>query len=232
MPHFWSIFIITVIVSLITTVIYKYASNQKELKRIKEEVKKYQEEIKKHRNNPKKAMEIQKKMFSLSGEQMKHSLSSMLYTFIPVILIFGWMSASLAFEPLSPGVPFNVTVYAENVNLSSIPPLDVISSSQERDGKYLTTVYTLKGDAGEYTLWLEKAGERKSADIIISDKQSYLGPAFTFKNSVLNKAVVGNKDVKPLGSVSLLGWHPGWLGTYILLSIVFTMLLRKLLKVY
>jgi uncharacterized membrane protein (DUF106 family) len=36
----------------------------------------------------------------------------------------------------------------------------------------------------------------------------------------------------PLGAFSLLGWHPGWLGTYIILSLIISLLLRKVMKVY
>ena len=41
-----------------------------------------------------------------------------------------------------------------------------------------------------------------------------------------------NKKVKPLGNVSLFGWKPGWLGVYIIFSIIFSMVLRKLLKIH
>ena len=36
----------------------------------------------------------------------------------------------------------------------------------------------------------------------------------------------------PFGDFSLFGWKPGWLGTYIILSIILSFVIRKLLKVH
>jgi uncharacterized membrane protein (DUF106 family) len=217
-----------------TTLIYKFATDQKELKRIKEDMKKYQDEVKKHKSNPKKAMEIQKKMFALSGEQMRHSFSSMLWTFLPVILIFAWMNASIAYEPITPNTAFNITIHAENAQFTdSVPKIEVLGTESVKLEKEIVTVFTFKGTEGKYTLWFEKAGDKKSIEMIITDEQRYAGPLFDFKKSVLNKAVVSNKTVKPFGDdFSILGWHPGWLGTYIILTIGMSMGVRKLLNVY
>lgn len=233
MPYFWSILIVSLIVTLLTTLIYKFATNQAELKRIREEMKKHQEEMKKHsKTNPKKAMEIQKKVMSLSGEQMKHSFSSMIYTFLPVILIFGWMSSSLAFAPILPNQDFNITVYAENVKLTSSPELKLIGNTTFPVKTQMVTVFTIQGaSAGKYTIQLEKADVKQAFEILITDEQRYYGPEFPFKN-VLNKAVVSNAEVKPLGNISIFGWHPGWLGTYMILTLLLSSLFRKALKVY
>ncbi len=233
MPYFWSILIVSLVVTLLTTLIYKFATNQSELKRIREEMKKHQDEIKKHsKANPKKAMEIQKKVMSLSGEQMKHSFSSMIYTFLPVILIFGWMSSSLAFAPILPNNDFNITVYAENVKLTTAPELTILNNATFAIDKQMVTVFTMQGaSAGKYTIQLEKADVKQAFEILITDEQRYYGPVFAFKN-VLNKAVVSNAEVKPLGSISIFGWHPGWLGTYMILTLILSSLLRKAMKVY
>lgn len=234
MPYFWSILIVSLVVTVLTTLIYKFATNQAELKRIKEDMKRYQEEAKKHsKTNPKKAMELQKKMFSLSGDQMKHSFSSMIYTFLPVILIFGWMSASLAYQPILPGQEFDITIYSENAQLTSVPELKILDNKTVQLDNQLVTVFTLQGaDAGKYTIQLEKAGVKNAFEVLITSEQRYYGPVFNFKNSILNKAVVSNAEVKPLGNFSIFGWLPGWLGTYMILTIILSSLVRKLLKVY
>ena len=40
---------------------------------------------------------------------MTHSLKPTIITFIPIILIFGWMNNTLAYEPILPGQEFTTT---------------------------------------------------------------------------------------------------------------------------
>jgi uncharacterized membrane protein (DUF106 family) len=54
-------------------------------------------------------MSLQKEMMELNMEMMKQSFKSMLYTFIPLIILFTWMSANIAYEPINPGEEFTVT---------------------------------------------------------------------------------------------------------------------------
>ena len=49
----------------------------------------------------------------------------------------------------------------------------------------------------------------------------------------IKKIEIGYNKLKPLGQkFSLFGWQPGWLGIYIILSIISSMALRKVLNIY
>lgn len=86
------VLIISFIITLLTTLVYKYFTDQNALKQIKEDNKKLQEEMKKYKDDPKKVMELQKEAFSKGFmEPMKHQLKPLLITFIPFLLIFSWM---------------------------------------------------------------------------------------------------------------------------------------------
>ncbi|RLG10826.1 hypothetical protein DRN69_08545 [Candidatus Pacearchaeota archaeon] len=77
--------------SIFITLIYKYATNQQEMKRLKDELKELQKKAKEHKNEPEKVLEIQKELASKNLEYMKHSFKPMIYTFIPIIIVFWWL---------------------------------------------------------------------------------------------------------------------------------------------
>src|SRR3989338_1531724 len=91
----WGVIIVAGIITLITTLVYKYFTDQKALKKIKEDHKDLQEEMKKHKENPAKMAELQKQLLQKGLiEPMKHQLKPLLITFIPFILIFGWLKTT------------------------------------------------------------------------------------------------------------------------------------------
>jgi uncharacterized membrane protein (DUF106 family) len=89
--HFVGIIIISFLLTLLTTLVYKYFTDQEALKNIKEENKKLQDEMKVHKDNPQKMMELNREMMAHSMEMMKHSFKPMLITFIPIIIFFAYM---------------------------------------------------------------------------------------------------------------------------------------------
>lgn len=136
----WNILVMSFIITFFITIIYKFTTDQLLLKELKTQVKTYQVQMKEHKSNPQKLMEIQKESMGLNMKYMKHSMKPMLFTFIPIILIFGWLNTTSA---------------------------------------------------------------------------------------------VGTKDIISWGfSIPLFGTGLGWLGTYIISSIIFSTILRKIMKVH
>lgn len=220
---------ISLLLSLLINIVYKFTTNQELMKKLKDELKFHQEEMKKHRADPKKMAEVQKKAMEKNMIYMRHSFKPTLYTFIPLILIFSWFNAHIAYLPLQPNETFQVKVYSNyDVNLTSIPQLDIISKDKFDKG----TVFSLKGGGGSYTLWYDVGGEKQSNDILITTKQAYERPLVSFKNSKITSVEVSNPKMMPFGDFSFLGWHPGWVGTYIIFSLVFSTFLRKIMKIY
>lgn len=87
-----SIILFSFVITLVLTLVYKYLTNQEDMKRIKERVKALQDEMKNEKDQN-KLIELQKEMLSLSGEQMKHSMKPMLFTFLPLILVFAGLKS-------------------------------------------------------------------------------------------------------------------------------------------
>lgn len=84
--------IIVFLITLITTIIQKYATDQKALKELKEEQKILQKEIEKYKQNPEKMAELSKKQLEFIPKTFKLTSRSVLFTGIPFILFFRWFT--------------------------------------------------------------------------------------------------------------------------------------------
>ena len=91
-------------IALLITFIYKYTSNQKEMKRLREELKSLQGNMKENKGDAGKMMEVQKELARKNLEYMTHSFKPMIFTFVPVIIIFWWLGS------LYKGIPVVMTI--------------------------------------------------------------------------------------------------------------------------
>ncbi|MBS3141453.1 DUF106 domain-containing protein [Candidatus Woesearchaeota archaeon] len=86
-----SLLIISLILTTLTTIAYKYTTDQKFLKEIKEEINLINKEVKELKDNPQKVMEKQKVLWEKNLKIMGHTLKSSIYTLIPLLIIFTWL---------------------------------------------------------------------------------------------------------------------------------------------
>jgi len=89
-PVFWGILLISVILSLVTTLIYKYVTDQSLIKQIRADMKKYQEQMKQCKDDPAKMHEIQNQMMPLNSKLMMQQMKPTLITILPFLVIF-WL---------------------------------------------------------------------------------------------------------------------------------------------
>mgnify|MGYP006303596015 CR=1 FL=1 len=223
--------LIAFIVSLIVIFVYKLMTDQDLMKQLKKEMKELQKEMKELKDNPDKMMKVQKKAMETNMKYMGKSLKPTFITFIPLIIIFGWMHANLGFLPIMPEQQFTVTAefedYSGNIDLNVPEDLTIISNQTQKVIEN-EAIWTLKGKKGEYVIEYEFADQKYTQDLIISEKLNYAEPEKRIDNSVLQKTVINNKklNVLNLGFMKL-----GWLGTYIIFSLIFSISLRKIFKI-
>ncbi|MBN2459405.1 DUF106 domain-containing protein [Candidatus Woesearchaeota archaeon] len=229
-----AIFLVSLIITLLITLVYKFTTDQKKMKKLKEEMKEHQKKIRElSKKDPQKAMALQQEAMKGNLEYMKSSFKSTLYTLIPIIIIFGWLNSHMAYYPISPGQEFSFTAsfaegHAPEVSLSTIPELEIISDvTQPIEGGQAS--WRLKGEEGEYNLIVAYNGEQYEQPLIISSEHKYAPPEKTFSNSKLKKTMIGNEKIYPLQD---FGIKLNWLWTYIIFSVLMSMGLRKLMKLY
>jgi len=90
-PSPWNLLLLSFIITLVMTLLYKFLTDQKLMKELKDEMKSLQKEMKLLKENPEKMMEIQKKAMEKNMKYLIQSLKPTLITFIPVLIIFEWM---------------------------------------------------------------------------------------------------------------------------------------------
>ena len=264
----WALVILSFLITLLITIIYKYVTDQDRMKYLKKELKKLQAQMREKQKSGdlKSLKKLQAKMMPLNGELMKHSMKPTLYTFIPIIIIFGWLSAHLAYHPIMPGEEFSITAVPGEITgngffMLNITPQDAMNQNStiefldDRVKSFSTNSSLIVGSdslkkelswrlkiisEGDYegTVYLldnnKKIVDQHSFPIIISRQDGVYAPPVIKapKDKAWFKEItISNKEVKPFGNLSLFGWHPGWLGAYIILSIIFSTLLRKALGV-
>ena len=77
----YGLIIISFILTLLSTLAYKFLTDQKALKALKEETKEINKKIRENKSNPEKLSQLQSQAMQKSFEQMKHSFRPILFTF-------------------------------------------------------------------------------------------------------------------------------------------------------
>lgn len=233
LPILWAVILISLLLAVFMTLIYKWMTDQHLMKTLKDDIKNFQKQMKEFKQDPKKVMEIQKRAMETNMKYMMHSMKPTLITFIPIIIIFGWLHAHLAFAPIMPGQEFTTTVMFEegvsgSIDLIAPEQLTLLDNkTQQITGNIVS--WKLKGPEGEYLLEYEYDNQTFSKDLLITNEQLYKEPVKTINENQITSIQVDHDKVIPL---NIFGWKIGWLGTYIIFSIIFSMVLRKILKLH
>ncbi|MEK6906458.1 MAG: EMC3/TMCO1 family protein, partial [Nanoarchaeota archaeon] len=69
----------------------KKVTDQERMRELKKISKACQIKLKDNKGNPESIQKINKEMMDCSMELMKHSFKPMIYTFIPIIILFWWI---------------------------------------------------------------------------------------------------------------------------------------------
>ncbi len=101
-----SLLVISFIITLVLTLVYKHFSNQEEIKKSKDKMKELQGKIKEEKD-PDKIMAMQKEMLETNMEHLRHNMKPLLITFLPLIAVFWWLRTT--FVPFGILIPYNVT---------------------------------------------------------------------------------------------------------------------------
>tara|TARA_Y100000310_G_scaffold104733_1_gene103085 strand:- start:9963 stop:10367 length:405 start_codon:yes stop_codon:yes gene_type:complete len=86
----YSIMVIAIGITLISSLITKWLTNQEHLKSLKERQKELQKELKNCKDDC-KIKEIQMEMMKITGTMMKSSFKPMLITIVPFLILFAWI---------------------------------------------------------------------------------------------------------------------------------------------
>ena len=236
LPPLFGLIAISFMISLLVTIIYKYATDQVLMKSLREEIKVHQKKMKELRSDPKKMMESQKRVMEANMQYMMKSLKPTLYTIVPIIIIFGWLSSHYSYYPLQSSQDFNITVNFKlgssgNVELIAPEEFEIKSEKVQAVKEQNSWILSPKQN-GKYTLEVKYQENGYPFNVLITNELKYEQVETKPKDSQIDKIIIGNKKVKPFGNLSIFGWQPGWLATYIIFSIIFSLGLKKAFKLH
>lgn len=232
----WAIVLLSLIISLVIVLVYKFFTNQEEMKRLKDEQKEFRKRMNELKSNPEEMMKVQKEAMQKNFQYMKHSFKATLITMLPILLIFGWMNAHFAYEPIYPDETYSITAkFKQGVagEAELIPDEGTELLSNAKQPVNSATSWNLKSTEGAHYLTVKVGELQQQKKVLITPDLEYEQPFTNYPHSDIEQITVNYRKLRPLGpDFSLLGWQPGWLGMYIFLSIVFSLVLRKVMKVY
>lgn len=245
-----SLLVLSFVISLAITLVYRLTTNQRLMKQMRHDIKKYQEQMRATKDASKQ-LEIQKKMMDVNMKYMMQSMRPTLFTLVPVLIVFGWVAAHLTVTQIMPGDEFKVTITREQGDAASVVesfPDELTLVSKEVAGAEAN--YTLSGPAGRYTLVFTVDGQSVEKRVLITDRWDFERPEIRkvgFFDGLFSGALFGGEQlpqdspfqsiqvhhepVRPFGPLSIFGYMPGWLFTYILFSLVFSIAIRKVLDI-
>ena len=138
------------------------------------------------------------------------------------------------YDPILPGQEFTTTVvFEENVNgiiELSVPEGFIVNGDAKKEVEGNMVKWVLSGNEGEYLLEYIFDGKTYNKEVLISETR-YKEPIKKVKGEIIKSIEVEHKK-KILLTIPGVGWKIGWLGTYIIFSIMFSILIRKVIKVY
>lgn len=91
-----SIIAFAMIITLISTLVTKWLTNQEHLKSLKDKQKELQKDLKKCKPGDKKFEELQNEMLQISMTMMKSSFKPVLVTLVPFLILFRWIRGTYA----------------------------------------------------------------------------------------------------------------------------------------
>jgi uncharacterized membrane protein (DUF106 family) len=234
LPPLAAILLVSFILSVIVMLAYKYTTDQNVMKQLKDELNAFQKEMKDLKAHPEKAMEVQGKAMETNMKYMMHSLNATIYTILPIVLIFGWLSAHYAFMPIAPAQEFSVEIVLnQGINgtvTADVPDGIAITGDEIKDVSKGPAVFTYKsGQEGTYPLSWTVDGRDYTKDVLVTKGKDYLPNQELPATGPVKSITVGLEKVIVM---DLFGWKLGWFGSYIIFSIVFSMALRKVFNVY
>jgi len=221
------VFFMSFFLTLIITLIYVNMTPQPRIKHLKQEIKELNKERSTHIGDKNVLEIINKELGRKNMEISSYSLRPTLLTIIPIFLIITWMWSSVAVIPLQENIPFKIYLFLDNTtNTYTVSSINTQGLSLlNSDSNNSLYQYTLQGSKGNYTpQWLID-NKIYNISLKITDRQEYTSSPKIIKDGIVNAIVIDYKEAKPFFGL-------GWFWEYLFFSILFNIILRKIMDVH
>ena len=208
-----SVGLIAFILSLFSVIVTKLVIDEDKLNETRKRMSEDQKKIRKLDSNSKEYKEIQDRIIKDSLYVTKESYKPMLYTTVIFILVWLWLSQTYAYSPISVGndifltIHGNVPVYSNCLGINSTAPIS---------GNYKIKYNNCSLSIGNSTLNIPIGSTKELKKKISGVDVSIKPPKLVFFTLPFNLPYYGKKI--------------GYLGYYILVSLIFSSILNLAFK--
>ncbi len=232
---FYIILFTATILSLMIIFIYKFTTNQEEMKRIKDRMKELQLEIKKNKSDQKKVMELNSELLKLNSEYMHKSIKTSFYTFIPAMLLLWFLYSFVVAMPVYPNADFSLSIqfnssvnFDDNILKNSIVLPEGFELLQIKNkGKTVDYIINAPGKEGKYNFTFNFNNQTFVKEVVVSKGRKKVDVSKNYEGFVKNIKV---NDI--IVKLPFWPYYLSWLWVYILVSIPLNSLFRKWFDVY
>jgi hypothetical protein len=249
----------TLLITAFALIIYKYCSNQQEIKKAKERIKAHFVEVWLFIDDPILILKAQAGIFSQGVRYLAYALIPLAIMFLPVLIFLVNCEYRYHYRPFQPGEIFllkirlseNVAQLEHTVNLElssglelTAPPLR-LQDKDESGEEFREIDYRLKvKEKGDHIVKLLVSGQEQIDLRIFADvlKNTRLNPieaigffsTFLHPGTNLLKTKSGIEKIElkyPVAYVGLLGWKAYWIWPFLILMFIFAFALKPIIKV-
>jgi len=247
----WSLALFSLLIAILMLIIFRYTSNQEEIKRTKSKIRAYIYELRLFKDELGIVLSAQKNVFIQNLHYMKYAVKPMIFMIIPLALILIQLDSLYGHKPLSlkesaivslklsekVKIPDNISVKSDGGLNIETPPLR-IAQDKQIDWRIRAQ------EPGEHNLIFKVDDQEYQQKVMVGNKGIVrVTPTVSTPNFWTSLLYPGQKPLAKDGvvkeihidykrnSFGVYKWHVDWIVIIFVLSIVFAFGMKGLFKV-
>ncbi len=247
-----ALIIVSFMTGLLMLFIFRFTSNQKEIKKVKNKIKTYLLELRLYKDSLSISLKAQWNILRCNLKYISYSAKPMLVMIIPIILILIQLNFWFGYESLAPGQKaifkvklkdnYNPLEIDLNVESSSGLTIETLPLRMEEENEINWRISAK--EKGIHNINVILKGERVTKTVAVAQKPlSKISPIKIRRNFIdellypVEAPIKSDMPIKsleityPTRSMNLFGWHIHWLIVYFALSIIFGFGFKGILKI-
>lgn len=244
--------IVSFMTGLLMLFIFRFTSNQKEIKKVKNKIKAHLLELRLYKDSLSISLKAQGNILRCNLKYISYSAKPMLVMIIPIILILIQLNFWFGYESLAPGqkaifkvkLKDNYNPLEIDLNVESSSGLTIETLPLRMDEENEINWRISAKEKGIHNLNIMLKGERITKTVAVAQKPlSKISPIKICRNFIdellypVEAPIKSDMPIKsleityPTRSMNLFGWHIHWLIVYFALSIIFGFAFKGILKI-
>jgi len=244
--------IVSFMTGLLMLFIFRFTSNQKEIKKVKNKIKAHLLELRLYKDSLSISLKAQGNILRCNLKYISYSAKPMLVMIIPIILILIQLNFWFGYESLAPGqkaifkvkLKDNYNPLEIDLNVESSSGLTIETLPLRMDEENEINWRISAKEKGIHNLNIILKGERITKTVAVAQKPlSKISPIKICRNFIdellypVEAPIKSDMPIKsleityPTRSMNLFGWHIHWLIVYFALSIIFGFAFKGILKI-